>query len=467
MAAAVIAASLNMQKSSVQVEPFDDSAESNGIPPSSPAPPTEEEKRTELLAEWSVEQVARWLYQRGHHQLAAASTKAQVDGATLIEMDAAAWHELGVESALERAKMLAAVKKASAEVVRPAALAPGVAHQDWAGGKTGKKTAASVKKHFTSGCAPRNPEGGAEHTRGWSLSICNANRNPGEVKQHFLRFLGMYNVIDLLVFTIDATYLMTMELSGKGPDSWAGVVILTLVGLGAVGSGVGMVGSTILYNTASAVSDANFVVFAKTPSVINHLKFVNDFSIFSGNFTCFATFFLLYRVCVDHVQSSWYMYPGAEVTAGHWYYALPALVLPPLWMIKGFPQFAGGIFVGTHYVMYGGLMSGDPIQPLADDPTWAHRSSPEEISAHLARTAFRVGAPKKPKACETAAADWYAEQTVASIVGDDGDSPIAGAGEVASAAEPLLRAMTSIISLNVGVARRGGKASRPMLGGEM
>ena len=39
---------------------------------------------------------------------------------------------------------------------------------------------------------------------------------------------------------------------------------------------------TILYNSASAVSDANFIVFAKLPSTIRYLKLINDLSIKSG-----------------------------------------------------------------------------------------------------------------------------------------------------------------------------------------
>ena len=53
------------------------------------------------------------------------------------------------------------------------------------------------------------------------------------------------------------------------------------------------------YNTASAVSDANFIVYAKLPCTLRQFKMVNDASIWSGNFTTFATFFLIYRVAID------------------------------------------------------------------------------------------------------------------------------------------------------------------------
>ena len=58
----------------------------------------------------------------------------------------------------------------------------------------------AVIKFFTGGMKPRSPDGGAEHNIGWILAIANSNRQPGELKSHCLRFLGMYNVVDLLTF---------------------------------------------------------------------------------------------------------------------------------------------------------------------------------------------------------------------------------------------------------------------------
>ena len=158
-----------------------------------------------------------------------------------------------------------------------------------------------LKKYFTDGFSPRTPDQGVEHTPSWALCIANANSNPAEVKQHYLRFMGVYNVIDLLVLTINMAYLITADLGAIGPNSWCAVVLLTMQGSAAMLSGFGMVSSTILYNTASAVSDANFVVFAKLPSTLRYMRLINDLSIFSGNMTSFMSVpFFLYRIVVDH-----------------------------------------------------------------------------------------------------------------------------------------------------------------------
>ena len=53
-------------------------------------------------------------------------------------------------------------------------------------------------------------------------------------------------------------------------------------------SGTGMTLSTILYNTAGSVGEANFHAFIKTHGVNKALMYVNDASIWSFNFLCLA-----------------------------------------------------------------------------------------------------------------------------------------------------------------------------------
>ena len=65
--------------------------------------------------------------------------------------------------------------------------------------------------------------------------------------------------------------------------------------------------------------------------------------------------------------------------------------------------------------MYAGLMSSEPIAPLKEDPTWAHRSSSETIAEFVTKQAMDVGAPTDPKLCEQQAAERYAVQTTATI----------------------------------------------------
>jgi hypothetical protein len=49
--------------------------------------------------------------------LAGACYEANIDGALLIELDTEAWKELGVTSAIERARIISSVKKKSREIV--------------------------------------------------------------------------------------------------------------------------------------------------------------------------------------------------------------------------------------------------------------------------------------------------------------------------------------------------------------
>ena len=239
--------------------------------------------------------------------------------------------------------------------------------------------------------------------------------------------------------------------------SCAGYVVFFLFGLGAWLSGMGMVSSTIMYNTASAVSDTNFIVYAKLPSTLRQFKMVNDASIWSGNFTTFATFFLIYRVCIDLTEgATWRMYPGGPDVEAHWYYCVPILLVPFYGLYRFMGPFYAGVMSGTNLVMYGGLMSSQPLPPLADDPTWAHRSSPGQIAEYLSVVAIRNGQPKGAKECQVGIATHYADSTVAAMSGDEAaDGALAtGAGE-SSQLTLLSSILTSV--LGTSAAPGGGK----------
>ena len=246
------------------------------------------------LQDWSVTMVHSWLSGMNQSATAKAAYEASIDGATLLELDAAGWEALGVLSPIERAKLMGAVKKsaqssASAKPRSPAASSVLPVSQQ----ESGRRKLASEKQmedfFLLPFCPPcgcqqfskaRTPEGGSEHTRQWVTAIANANLSGTEAKEHFLRFLGMYNVIDLLVFTIDMTYLITVELSGKGPSSVAALLILICIGISTFKTGVAMIFSTIVYNTASAVSSQNFIVWCKLPNTTRSFKLINDLSIY-------------------------------------------------------------------------------------------------------------------------------------------------------------------------------------------
>lgn len=401
---------------------------------------------------WSAQQVHAWLLSLGWRELAASAQKADVDGATLIELDSEGWAELGVRSAVERARLSAAVKTvadtsksprlpshaaaAGAESPNPGQQ-PG--SQPGAQQRVPRRPTAGEKKlvaHFTEpsscpGCfwasSARTPEGGAEHTRDWITSLVNAHVSGGEAKEHFLRFLGMYNVIDLLVFTIDMTYLMSLDVSGSGAQSMVQVLLLILVGVSAAKTGIGMVLSTILYNTCSACSVENFLVFAKLPTSTRALKLVNDLSIYGSLWLVFTLPLMLYRIAVenpagwaDHAAHSSPLTAGGAVTGAingtltsrlfpvspQWHYAIAIVVIPVVWLLAVMAGFAENVPAFTHFAMYGGLFSASPFGPQAADPGWVHRSSPEEVSDAVAAHAMDVGSDRQT--CQHDCAEMYA-----------------------------------------------------------
>lgn len=174
---------------------------------SMPSPDHKKSQEESPLMAWSVSDVASWLERQDFSDVAKRASAANVDGATLLELNAAAWQELGAATAVECCKLIALVKKEQTQATgvrqQRATLPTATAAQDYTKGRAHENAA---KKFFTGGWNPRSPDGGAEHNVGWVLAIANANRNPAEVKQHCLRFLGMYNVITLLVLTMDMTY---------------------------------------------------------------------------------------------------------------------------------------------------------------------------------------------------------------------------------------------------------------------
>lgn len=178
------------------------------------------------------------------------------------------------------------------------------------------------------------------------------------------------------------------------------------------------------------------------PQTIRSLRAINDLSIWSGNFTTFTTPFFAYRICVELIGEEWTSYPGQEPYEGRWYYACAGWILPLLAIIWNFPLMKNGVFSGTHAAMYGGLMSSQPIAPLAEDPTWAHRCSSEQIAQFVASQAVANGQPRKPRACENGCATMYADSTVAWMTGQDSDALDAQADGTG-----LLSSLASIITL--------------------
>ena len=108
MAAVAIIARNTFENNNTRVVPYDD-----GSPNASPMRDRTAKEATGPLAEWTVDEVAAWLMVNGQKTISEKARSAQIDGSVLMELDTAGWEELGVTSAIERAKLLAAVKKAA------------------------------------------------------------------------------------------------------------------------------------------------------------------------------------------------------------------------------------------------------------------------------------------------------------------------------------------------------------------
>ena len=134
------------------IAPFEPEPEKPSSRSSSPETMrSKEEEAATAVAAWSSQRVARWLSRQGAQAaaVAQAAAAAHIDGATLLELDGDAWRELGVTSAIERAKLLAAVKKAAVgEEAAPAEPPKPVSPQDATGGRIGRQSEAKMRRHF-------------------------------------------------------------------------------------------------------------------------------------------------------------------------------------------------------------------------------------------------------------------------------------------------------------------------------
>lgn len=217
-----------------------------------------------FMKRWSAAEVSTWLSEQDglSADVAAKATELRVDGATLLEFDAAAWQELGVTSAIRRASLLASTTKLSAPPTAATEKKPGSSEYN-------RGTYDEVLKHGDHFSA--DVGGAAEHFSQWHNAVAQANASGANAKNHFLGFLGMYNVLSLLVFTIAFSCMFAVN----EITEWIDAFLFLLYGWGAWYSFSGINATSIAYNTSSACSDANATALFKMPSMARHLKQCN------------------------------------------------------------------------------------------------------------------------------------------------------------------------------------------------
>ena len=218
------------------------------------------------LEAWDAQRVGAWLEAHGGGDAATVASNAMalnVDGATLGHLDAEGWRELGVASAVQRARLLALVEAEAHAIAAPPNAADGPPPSPGAYKTMCSRGDAVTFKHG----------GAAEHMKAWHAGVAHANAEGYKTKQHFLGFLGMYNVLSLLTFTIAFNVLLERD---KEPiTSWIDAVIFLLILLSALLSFCGINATAIVFNITSACSDANSTALQKMPHMTTYQKHAN------------------------------------------------------------------------------------------------------------------------------------------------------------------------------------------------
>ena len=368
---------------------------------------------------WPKERVKEWLQEECgmSSSVAAKAFEAGVDGATLVELDAAAWNELGLESAVARARVIGKVRTRVMTGPDTSTHAGAAEEARWAGVRDGTEGGGlgggspSMARSYTPGSFSGRPRsvvlrdgptlearsveewlakfetwvtrkknwmGGAEHRLYWTRCVSAANGANGHaLKEHFLRFLGMYNVAGLLTLTITGPFLLNAEQPTESID----IAICWLMSLSFILSAGGILLSTILYNTASVIHEKNFPLFGKTTSGVLGTNQVNDYCIFGFNFLCLAMVIHFCKMALPGIAYTTRLDEDPPLSKTIWF-LLPVLISFYMFM---FGKMGRSIFVCTHMAVFGGLMHSTPIAPekVGDPAAWQLRSTREEADAFV------------------------------------------------------------------------------------
>jgi hypothetical protein len=330
---------------------------------------------------WTIEDVVAWLRSQGLLQVAEQAAEHAIDGLTLSKLDRQGWQEMGVQSAIQRAKLIAAVERESrAETYTTA--------------RSTESQEASVRPHATQAQVQKRGDtvtakhgGAAEHMSYWHAGVATANASGANAKRHVLGFLGMYNVLSLLVNTIGFTMLATLKLPEPGrtdADAWFEVFLFAMYGLCSIMSFVGINATAIAYNVSSACSDANATLLFKMPGMCAYLKQCNDMCLFGCMPLLLCTLALLVKngvlPFVTAVQDS-------SLTAVQVFAFVLSLLVIFGGLYMGIPNAAATPM--TCAVMFGGLMQDQVVCPdewrkAGRDPKlWALKATPEEVESFV------------------------------------------------------------------------------------
>jgi hypothetical protein len=329
---------------------------------------------------WTIEDVVAWLGSQGLSEVAEQARQHGIDGLTLSKLDRQGWQEMGVQSAIHRAKLIAAVERESRTETY-------VATRSAESQKTVRPHATQAQVQKRGDTVTAKHGGAAEHMTYWHAGVATANASGANAKRHILGFLAMYNVLSLLVHTIGFTLLATLKLPEPGrtdAEAWFEVFLYAMYGLCSIMSFIGINATSIAYNVSSACSDANATLLFKMPGMCTYLKQCNDMCLFGMMPLLLCVLALLIKngvlpfvTCLAAGDSS---LTALQVFAfvvsllnifGGLYMAMPNAAATPM----------------TCAVMFGGLMQDQVVCPEEwrkagrDPKLWALKATPEEVES--------------------------------------------------------------------------------------
>ncbi|CAK9098161.1 unnamed protein product [Durusdinium trenchii] len=215
-------------------------------------------------AEWSPQEVKTWLTSVGFPEVAAAAWARRVTGIMLLFLGEEGWRELGIASAVERARILSLVSSlnatspsnphvAPAPVVRPALPVP---------------RSASALARFSRVVAKLDGVVWCDHKKVWFEHLMSSGKQPEEYKDIFCMQLDSYNLMTLLLLSgVLPTATGVCAGIGWDADGWPlDKLKFAFLMFSAALSGMmichfGL--SHVLHLLVSGVSSANYPIFLK------------------------------------------------------------------------------------------------------------------------------------------------------------------------------------------------------------
>ena len=353
-----------------------------------------------LLVKWSVDSVVSWLKEEceASRDVVQAAREARVDGATLLCMNHDAWAELGVKSRVEQARFMGRTKQLTARgekarwarqsKQRDNSQTPGGAGDTLEDGETsvsltdGEILAAKTLKEWMDKFAwwvyiHKNFLGGAEHRLYWHKCIAAALGADGaSCKDHYLRFVSMYNVIGVLIFAITSEAMLNSE----APDESIDIVFLLFIGMSTVSSSLGTLLSIVFYNVVSAVHENNFALFAKLSFTQNAMSFVNDSTIQSMQL-------MMYGAMIKTLK--WFLLAYKKDSPLTVWQTVWVLLIPVVWHI-GFSRLLRNVILTSNVTLFGGFISRREVEPPGAEDDWHMHATEEEATRLVADNTYRT-----------------------------------------------------------------------------